>query len=38
MEKEMATLYCIVAWGVPWTEEPPGQPPVLGVAKQSDMT
>lgn len=38
MEEGNATLYCIVAWEVPWTEEPPGQPTVLGVAKQSDMS
>ena len=38
MEKEMTTLYYILAWEVPWTEEPRGQPTVHGVAKESDTT
>ena len=24
LEKEMATHSCILAWGIPWTEEPGG--------------
>ena len=24
LEKEMATHYSILAWGIPWTEEPGG--------------
>ena len=26
LEKEMATHSCILAWGIPWTEEPGGLP------------
>ena len=32
LEKEMATHSNILAWEIPWTEEPGG----LGVAKESD--
>ena len=38
MEKKMATLYCILAWEVPGTEEPRGQPAVHGVAKELGTT
>ena len=27
MEKEMATHFCILAWRIPWTEEPGGDSP-----------
>ena len=33
LEKEMATHSSILAWEIPWTEEPSGR-----VVKQSDMT
>ena len=32
LEKEMATYFCILAWEIPWTEEPAGYI-VLGVAR-----
>ena len=32
LEEEMATLCNILAWEIPWTEEP-----VCGVTKESDM-
>ena len=35
LEKEMATHSSVLAWRIPWTEEPGG---LHGVAKQSDMT
>ena len=35
LEKEMATHYSILAWRIPWTEEP-GGPQSMG--KQSDVT
>ena len=28
LEKEMATLSSILAWGIPWTEEPGGLQPI----------
>ena len=34
LEKGMATHSSILAWEIPWTEEPM----VLGVAKESDTT
>ena len=37
LEKEMATHSSILAWEVPWTEEP-GRPTVCGVAKELDTT
>ena len=36
LEKELATHSSILAWKIPWTEEPGGA--VHGVAKESDMT
>ena len=36
LEKEMATHSSILAWRIPWTEEPGGL--VHGVAKESDTT
>ena len=27
MEKEMATYFCILAWRIPWAEEPAGYSP-----------
>ena len=27
LEKEMATYFSILAWKIPWTEEPGGLPP-----------
>ena len=42
LEKEMATHSSILAWRIPWTEEPGGLPTVHGVAKSrtrlSDFT
>ena len=35
LEKEMATHSSILAWEIPWTEEPDG---VHGITKESDMT
>ena len=37
LEKEMATHFSILAWDIPWTEEP-GQATVHGVTKELDMT
>ena len=37
LEKEMATLSSILAWEIPWTEEPGGLQ-VHGVSKESDTT
>ena len=37
LEKEMATHSSILAWEIPWTEEPGGLQ-VHGVTKESDMT
>ena len=34
LKKEMATYFSILAWRIPWTEEPGGH----GVAKESDPT
>ena len=36
MEKEMTTYSCILAWRIPWTEEPGGYSP--WDRKESDMT
>ena len=37
LEKEMATYSRILAWEIPWTEEP-GRATVHGVAKELDTT
>ena len=37
LEEEMATHSSILAWEIPWTEEPGGLQS-MGVAKESDMT
>ena len=37
LEKEIATHSNILAWEIPWTEEP-GRATVHGVAKESDLT
>jgi len=37
LEKEIATHSSILAWEIPWTEEP-GRATVHGVAKESDLT
>ena len=37
LEKEMATHFSILAWEIPWTEEPDGLQ-VHGVAKELDRT
>ena len=37
LEKEMATHSSILAWEIPWTEEPGGLT-VQGVAEESDTT
>ena len=36
LEKEMATRFSILAWEIPWTEEP-GEPQSMGF-KESDTT
>ena len=33
LEKEMATHSSILAWTIPWTEEPGRQAPIHGLAK-----
>ena len=38
VEKEMATYSSILAWEIPWAEEPGGLHTVHGVTKESDMT
>ena len=38
LEQEMATHSSILAWKIPWTEEPRGLHTVLGVAKELDTT
>ena len=35
LEKEMVTHSSILAWGIPWTEEPGG---LQGGLKESDLT
>ena len=37
LEKEMASHSSILAWKIPWTEDP-GKAIVHGAAKESDMT
>ena len=37
LEKGMATHFSILAWRIPWTEDPGGRQS-LRVAKESDMT
>ena len=37
-EEEMTTHSNILAWKIPWTEEPGGLPTVCGVPKESDLT
>ena len=37
LKKEVATHFRILAWKIPWTEEP-GGPTVHGITKESDMT
>ena len=37
LEREMATHSSILAWEIPWTEEPGGLQS-MGVAKELDMT
>ena len=36
LEKGMAIHSSVLAWRIPWTEEP-GRATVLGVTKESDM-
>ena len=38
LEMEMTTHSSILAWEIPWTEEPGGGAPVHGGHKESDMT
>ena len=38
LEKGMATHSSILAWRIPWTEEPGGLHTVHGVTKESDTT
>ena len=38
LEKEMATHFSILAWEIPWTEEPGGLHAVHGGLKESEMT
>ena len=37
LEEEMATHSSILAWKIPWTEEP-GGPQSMGLKKELDMT
>ena len=37
LKKEMATCYSILAWKIPWTEEP-GRLQSMGSHKESDKT
>ena len=37
VEKEMAIHSSILAWKIPWTEEPGGLQPRLLLCKESDM-
>ena len=37
LEKGMATHSSILAWRIPWTEEP-GRPQSMGLPKESDIT
>ena len=37
LEKEMAAHSSVLAWEIPWTEEPGGLQS-MGVTKESDMT
>ena len=37
LEKEMATHFSILAWRIPWTEEP-GEATVYGGTKEEDTT
>ena len=37
LEKEMSTHSSVLAWEIPWTEEP-GQQQSMGVTKESDTT
>ena len=37
LEKEMATYSCILAWEIPWTEEPGGLQSI-GLQQESDVT
>ena len=37
LEKEIATHSSILAWRIPWKEEPGGLQP-MGVTKECDMT
>ena len=37
LEKKMATHFSILAWEIPWTEEPGGLQ-IHGVTKELDMT
>ena len=38
LEKEMATHFSILAWRIPWTEDPGGLHTVAKSSKESDMT
>ena len=38
LEKEMVTHSCIVAWRIPWTEEPDGLQSIRVSKSQSDTT
>ena len=38
LNKEIATLSIILAWEIPWTEEPVAMASVHEAAKKSDMT
>ena len=38
LEEEMETYCSILAWKIPWTEEPGGLPTVYEVKKELDMT
>ena len=38
LEEEIENYCNILAWKIPWTEEPGGLPTVCEVTKESDMT
>ena len=38
LEEEMAIHFSILAWEIPWTEEPGRLQPACGVTKESDTT
>ena len=37
LEKEMATHSSVLAWGIPWTEEPGGLPSMLSQSQTTEQ-